>query len=308
MSQEMIHSPEEFDGTLRELYAEFIEPNLPQPAIVEHYHHLLLDYAAGTDPLFVVRMVSDTNRRIIYRTSAGTRFVASDNAPVWWMHHILFNGALMDAGQFAAALAAAPAHIFDVRPAMPWSLNDYGWHAAYIFDVKDRHADYLAWTREEVVRRFLRNIHPCNCFLIPKTGWREYSGNPTLKAFVQEEYAARYASIWPEFVDAAREDGDRPGSMRYKYAPERAMAAAAGAGAVAGVSYSASRLLFRKADIEPLAWDEEFQVNTPLGSFRMTKREFYEEFQAVAESESYRKAGCYHYSTLPAKALAYRVR
>lgn len=70
--------------------------------------------------------------------------------------------------------------------------------------------------------------------------------------------------------------------------------------------YSASRLRFDAAVIEPLGPDAPFQIDTPDGSFRMTKAEFHEHFANVAATASYR-AGSYSYSTTPQKALRFRV-
>lgn len=72
-------------------------------------------------------------------------------------------------------------------------------------------------------------------------------------------------------------------------------------------SYSASRLRFDAAVIEPLSANDPFRVDTPEGSFQMTKAEFYEHFANVTATPSYRDAGSYGYSKTPAKALRFRV-
>ena len=80
----------QLECTLDEFY-DHVLPNLPSPEIVEYYHRILLDYCSTTDPLFLVRYVSGTERREIYTTKRGDRFKATDNAPAWWMHHTLFH-------------------------------------------------------------------------------------------------------------------------------------------------------------------------------------------------------------------------
>ena len=78
--------------------------------------------------------------------------------------------------------------------------------------------------------------------------------------------------------------------------------------AVKTSTYNATRLLFRKAVIESLGLDESFQVNTPNGNFRFTKRQFYTSFPGVVQSRSYQIGGVYHYPTVPQRAARFRVR
>jgi hypothetical protein len=72
--------------------------------------------------------------------------------------------------------------------------------------------------------------------------------------------------------------------------------------------YRFSRLCFRRDVIEPLAESASFRVVTPVGTFEMTKGEFYETFANVPKTRSYREIGLYHYPTLPSKALRFKVR
>jgi hypothetical protein len=73
------------------------------------------------------------------------------------------------------------------------------------------------------------------------------------------------------------------------------------------VKYEFSRLCFKADMIEPLAAEDSFQVNTPKGSFRMTKAQFYRTFANVVASSSYRDKGIYHYPTVPGKAEQFRL-
>jgi hypothetical protein len=72
------------------------------------------------------------------------------------------------------------------------------------------------------------------------------------------------------------------------------------------VTYQFSRLCF-KADIiiEPLADDDQFQVDTPEGSFVMTKLEFYRAFPNVVGTRSYKRGRVYHYPRTPQKATCF---
>jgi len=65
------------------------------------------------------------------------------------------------------------------------------------------------------------------------------------------------------------------------------------------VTYHFSRLAFIKNEIEPLEDGDHFTVVTPVGTFRMTKAEFYNVFSNVVRTTSYRIKGLYHYPTVP---------
>jgi hypothetical protein len=82
---------------------------------------------------------------------------------------------------------------------------------------------------------------------------------------------------------------------------------APGDGAAPSATYRFSRLCFRRDIIESIGQSESFQVITPIGTFQMTKADFYREFQNVTLSKSYREDGIYHYPKLPARAEQYRV-
>ena len=51
--------------------------------------------------------------------------------------------------------------------------------------------------------------------------------------------------------------------------------------------------------------DDVFEVITPEGVFRMTKREFYRDFAGVVASKSYTEGRIYHFPKVPARALRY---
>jgi hypothetical protein len=72
-------------------------------------------------------------------------------------------------------------------------------------------------------------------------------------------------------------------------------------------TYAFRRLGFRADVIEPLAAQEHFRIETPDGTFQMSKADFRRVFANVVKSSSYRDDGLYHYPTPPAKALPFRV-
>jgi hypothetical protein len=73
------------------------------------------------------------------------------------------------------------------------------------------------------------------------------------------------------------------------------------------VAYRSTRLLFRADVIEPLTQSDRFQVETQVGTFEMSKADFYSSFANVVASESYQTDGAYSYSKVPKKALQYRL-
>jgi hypothetical protein len=71
--------------------------------------------------------------------------------------------------------------------------------------------------------------------------------------------------------------------------------------------YSFSRLCFKSDVIEQLEPADHFRVDTPDGSFQMSKEEFYRDFANVIESKSYREGGVYHYPAPPQHTLKFLV-
>ena len=69
--------------------------------------------------------------------------------------------------------------------------------------------------------------------------------------------------------------------------------------------YSCSRLTFKACIIESLKENEVFCIKTPVGSFQMTKGDFYKSFPNVIQTKSYREQGVYSYTKTPQKANKY---
>lgn len=72
-------------------------------------------------------------------------------------------------------------------------------------------------------------------------------------------------------------------------------------------TYKFSRLCFKRGVIEALGPQESFRVETPVGTFQMTKADFYRVFPNVVKSRSYAEDGIYHYRKLPSQAEEFRV-
>ena len=73
------------------------------------------------------------------------------------------------------------------------------------------------------------------------------------------------------------------------------------------VRYKFSRLGFKADIIEPLPDDGVFEVETPKGLFRMTKRDFTVVFAAVRASKSYQEGRLYHFPQVPKRAEQFKV-
>ena len=73
------------------------------------------------------------------------------------------------------------------------------------------------------------------------------------------------------------------------------------------IEYSATRLTFKRDLIEPLNDEDYFivHVSNDDSSYKMTKREFYETFNNVIKTSSYKKLGNYNYVKTPEKAFKY---
>jgi hypothetical protein len=75
--------------------------------------------------------------------------------------------------------------------------------------------------------------------------------------------------------------------------------------AARSVHYRSARLTFRREQIESLPSDGLITIETPKGTFEMTRSQFEAEFPKVVRSSSYSRAGVYHYPTVPSKAMKY---
>lgn len=73
------------------------------------------------------------------------------------------------------------------------------------------------------------------------------------------------------------------------------------------VSYKSNRLTFKRDIIEKLNQDDFFCIVTPGGTFRFTKKSFYETFPKLVKTESYLYDGVYSYSKLPHSAERFRI-
>ncbi|MGI8496684.1 MAG: hypothetical protein ACR2OG_03745 [Gemmatimonadaceae bacterium] len=222
-SRQMLIAPREFAGTIQKLAESHARPNFIAPHAVEAFHHALVEYLNEADPTFLIRALTKTTRGQIYRTNAGLRFKATDNSPAWWVHYVLFHECELPPASFSLILETIPTHVFEVWAQVPFSISAAGWHVAHILPVKDRNVDYQTWSRKDLVRRCVRNIHPCNYFFIPTTDWEGWGGNERVIFYFADLYRKLYGSVWKDFLALAGADstalGVTSGSITYRIGP-----------------------------------------------------------------------------------------
>src|SRR5258705_9166160 len=108
-ARQIHRAPDTFSGTLEELTTAYAWHNLLAPEQVTRFHRLLLEYFDDPDPLLLIRAIGRTSRGQIYQTSGG-RFKATDNAPAWWVHYVLFQEIELRASSFSSLIETVPTH------------------------------------------------------------------------------------------------------------------------------------------------------------------------------------------------------
>lgn len=313
-----------YQRTFAQYVEEQLEPLLPQEDVILSFHRALMRYVDGPDPLFIVRWVTGLTRGKIVSTDDETRLLPSDNAPAWWWHMKMFHGTAVSTENFAEFVRDTPAHLFGVSG--HYTVNTAGWHAAHILPAKDGNVDWRTWTRTEAARRFVRNVHPLNLFYVPGAKALKAGGEPELIGYVAWKYAERWPTIWKQFTAVAGTPELRPNArdrlLRVPASTPMTQEAPAtedvrsfrpdsrGTRPMTGrgiVKWKSPRLRFYRDRIEPLDSLGRFRIETPHGSFEMTKSDFHSVFSNVVQSESYRDHGYYHYRSPPKKALRFRV-
>ena len=320
----MNHAPTIYSGSWDDLYATLVEPNLISRDTVTLVHGWLQRYCAETDALFLVRFVRGLDRRKTYLCRDGTRFAPCDNSPAWELHALLWSGVIDSYTALKKHIPKLARHFHDVKAGD--NMNRFGWYVAHIYSAKNGDTAFQKWDHAEVVQRFLRAIHPCNIFFVPRQRGRELGEHQSVIAYFAERYASRYAPVWHGFresIHGASLTADPGfGETLVQYRPDRGGGSHPAAAASepdyvfsessamrdkTEVRYEATRLLFKRSVIETLAWNTRFEIVTPFGTFRMTRRQFQSAFPNVVESSSYTRNGVYSYAKPPAKAYAFRL-
>lgn len=191
-----VPSPSHYSGNFSNFFERYVGQNLPSADRVKAFDSRLRTYLTGKDPIHLLRHVSGQTRGKICLTRQGSRILPTDNAPVWWTHALLLSENPLPADE--SLFSAMPSHFFMM--ARVKTLNQEGYHAAHILPAKNGSTDWQSWTREELARRMLLNIHPCNVFLVAKQDWQLNGGRPDIIAWVTATYLRRYGSIMERFL------------------------------------------------------------------------------------------------------------
>lgn len=314
----IIKAPQEFSGDLETLFQMYAKYVLLEPEVVIHFHKCITNYYSETlDPLYLVRVVKNLARGKTIITDVGKKISPTDNSPSWWIHYQLFTNQFQNFDSISKFLESIPCHIHEVK--ISGHINKQGWHIAHIFNVKNGDTSFQNWDEKELLRRTIRNIHPCNYFYVPKTEWEFYGENDKVIAFFYKKFEAIYKPIWNDFLGLANGEiknfPEEVNSFMYlipkNYHCHKTMQIQSSNSENQGdfkVEYNSSRLCFLADKIEPLGWDEFFCIKTPKGTFAMTKQQFYSTFPNVVNSASYRNRRIYHYPNTPKKAFQYKTK
>lgn len=216
----MLPAPPTFSGTFSEFFQTHVAPNTPCPDRVHEFDHRLRQYLASTDPIHVVRKAGTQDRGTICTSDTGSRMLPTDNSPVWWIHAFLLSNAPFPSDN-KTLFERLPYHMFKLPSSLTY-LNSAGFHAAHIVNAKDGNTNWDSWSREELWRRTVVNIHPCNMFLVAKIDWRVWGGKPDIIECAKHLYRERYGALMTTFLREVGEsnEGGPLADVPYHYAAE----------------------------------------------------------------------------------------
>ena len=208
----MHRCPPQFSSTLADFVNQHVAPNLLSEKKVAEFHKGLMQYAKSNDAIYILRKMRGTMRFIrgidetIYSTNEGVRFKASDNSPAWWIHYLLFHGDFKSLDSFQKLIDDIPMHMYSkpgpsINITRGKTINSFGYHVAHIYDVKDGKTDYENYSKKEIIKRFIRNIHPLNCFYISTVRWQYYGKKIEISSYFANLFSKKYGRTWTEFIE-----------------------------------------------------------------------------------------------------------
>jgi hypothetical protein len=209
---DMHKCPQQFSSTLAEFVEQHVSPNLLPEEGVAAFHKGLVLYLNSNEATYILRKMGETVRfrkgldETIYSTNESVRFKASDNFPAWWIHYLLFHGDKFESlNSFQKLIDDIPMHLHSkpgpsINASRGKTIKSFGYHVAHIYDVKDGNTDYKNYSKEEMIKRFVRNIHPLNYFYIAKGQWRKFGGTIAMRALFANLFSNRYRGVWDEFT------------------------------------------------------------------------------------------------------------
>jgi hypothetical protein len=311
----MVQAPKNTILSIEEMYENYVKNILISERQMEYFHEGILKYYAAESPTFLIRKVKDYKRGLVHKNALENQIKPTDNSPSWWLHYQLYHNKINEYINFSEFIDSVPCHMFNIK--IKGHISHAGWHVAHIFSAKDHKTNVDEWDRDELLKRALRNIHPCNYFYLPKTNWQNNGGDSNVIAYFYDKFKQKYSTVFEEFESIVNPDGQRfelpqpeifiDNFEQSKETKTEAKKASSSLKVSSGKK-AIKRLTFYASEIDKLANQDSFEIITDNGTFRMTKKEFYFTFKNVAESKSYRVGGLYHYPKTPKKALQYLIK
>jgi len=249
-----------------------------------------------TLPLFVRK---DAARRGPALTHpSGRTLVPCDNSPAVWAFTLALEGNCPTLAEVAILAANGGIPVELTKLGRFGAFYRAGWKLAHVDSVGLRTRTPLEEVPLDRLKEHLRRfLSPSNHFAVPKV-WAGLGELPEVLAVI------RTCDV------QARGDAPRPAAPALRVIPPMSAPGPTKPRRVAALranSYRATRLLFRAEVIERLANGQSFRIETPDGTYEMTRAEFLRTFANVAASNTYRSTGQYSYSTTPAKARRFLV-
>lgn len=268
-----------------------------QPAVVHAWNALLHEWIqTPTLPLFIRKDAARRGTAPIH--PSGRTLVPCDNSPAIWAFTLALEGKCPTLAEVALLAANNGIPVALPRLGRFRAFYTAGWKLAHIDGVGLGTHTPLEEVPLDILKAHLwRLLSPSNHFAVPKV-WAGLGEIPEVIEVIRN-------------CDAlARGDAPRsaapslqaipPVSVLVETQPRRNAALRTN-------SYRATRLLFKDEVIERLANEQSFRIETPEGTYEMTRAEFLGTFANVAQSNTYQTTGQYSYSTTPAKARRFLI-
>lgn len=182
-------APQSYAGAFSAFMAQHALPAFPSVERILAFDAYLQRHFERASPCFLVRKVSELERRTVQHNSRGCTLVPTDNSPAWWLHCYLLSS-LPFPDDTEVFFRAVPTHMHDIR--LRDSLSKAGFHLAHVTNVNNRDTRWQTWDADEASRRMTLNIHPWNWFLIAKSEWQQHGGRRDLIAFIEQANSERY--------------------------------------------------------------------------------------------------------------------
>lgn len=268
-----------------------------QPEVAHAWNALLHEWIhTPALPLFVRKDAARRGPAPMH--PSGRSLVPCDNSPAVWAFTLALEGYCPTLGEVAslAANGKIPAELTKLGRFR--ALYKAGWKLAHVDGVGLGTRTPLEEVPLDTLKEHLRLLlSPSNHFAVPKV-WAGLGEIPEVIEIIR---------TWDAQARQAAPQPAAPVQQAVLTMPAPRADSALRVAALRANSYRATRLLFRANVIEGLADDQSFRIETPDGTYEMTRAEFLHTFANVADSNTYRSTGEYSYSTTPAKARRFLV-